>query len=255
MAQNKIIDRLIQILCEERGEAVPSLSDEQKPELFRALCNVRPPMPVTKEFLLLQDKYLSQTTKERGIVDINGFVYRDGIALWRGDITRLNTDAIVNACNSALLGCFHPLHNCIDNVIHSAAGVQVRLDCNTIMHGGEEPNGQVKVTKAYNLPSRYIFHTVGPVVYGGVTEQNRRNLENCYLSCLNMAEKMKLSSLAFCCISTGEYRYPKDEACRLAVQTVKQWKSKTGSSLKVIFNVYLKEDEMLYERELFGQDR
>lgn len=254
MAQNEILDRLIQILCEERGEAVPLISDEQKPDLFRALCNVRPPMPVTKEFLLLQDEYLSQRTKERGIVDANGFVYRDGIALWRGDITRLNADAVVNACNSALLGCFHPLHNCIDNVIHSAAGVQGCLDCNAVMRGGEEPNGKVKVTKAYNLPSRYIFHTVGPIVYGGVTKQNRRDLESCYLSCLNMAAEMKLSTLSFCCISTGEYRYPKDEACRLAVHTVKQWKSETGSSLKVIFNVYLKEDEVLYERELFGQD-
>lgn len=255
MAQNEILDRLIQILCEERGEAVPSISDEQKPDLFRALCNVRPPMPATKEFLRLQDEYLSERTKERGIVDVNGFVYRDGIALWRGDITRLNADAVVNACNSALLGCFRPLHNCIDNVIHSAAGVQVRLDCNAIMHGGEEPNGKVKVTKAYNLPSRYIFHTVGPIVYGGVTKQNRRDLESCYFSCLNMAAEIKLSTLAFCCISTGEYRYPKDEACRLAVQTVKQWKSETGSSLKVIFNVYLKEDEVLYERELCGQNQ
>ena len=255
MAQNEILDRLIQILCEERDEAVPLISDEQKPDLFRALCNVRPPMPARKEFLRLQDEYLSQRTKERGIVDVNGFVYRDDIALWRGDITRLNADAVVNACNSALLGCFHPLHNCIDNVIHSAAGVQVRLDCNAIMRGGEEQNGRVKVTKAYNLPSRYIFHTVGPIVYGGVTEQNRRDLESCYLSCLNRAAEMKLSTLAFCCISTGEYRYPKDEACRLAVQTVKQWKSETDSSLKVIFNVYLKEDEVLYERELFGQDQ
>ena len=255
MEQNGILDRLIQILCEERGEAVPSISDEQKPDLFRALCNVRPPMPATKEFLRLQNEYLYERTKERGIVDVNGFDYRDGIAFWRGDITRLNADAVVNACNSALLGCFHPLHNCIDNVIHSAAGVQVRLDCNSVMRGGEEPNGRVKVTKAYNLPSRYIFHTVGPVVYGGVTEQNRCDLESCYLSCLNRAEEMKLSTLAFCCISTGEYRYPKDEACRLAVQTVKQWKSETGSSLKVIFNVFLKEDEVLYERELFGQDQ
>ena len=255
MAQNEILDRLIQILCEERGEVVPSISDEQKPDLFRALCNVRSPMPATKEFLRLQDEYLSQRTKERGIVDVNGFVYKDGIALWRGDITRLNADAVVNACNSALLGCFHPLHNCIDNVIHSAAGVQVRLDCNAVMRGGEEPNGRVKVTKAYNLPSRYIFHTVGPIVYGGVTEQNRRDLESCYLTCLNVAAEMKLKTLAFCCISTGEYRYPKDEACRLAVQTVKKWKLQTGSSLKIIFNVFLKEDEVLYERELFGQDQ
>lgn len=250
-----ILDRLIRILCEERGETVPLLSEEQKPDFFRALCNVRPPVPVTAEFLRLQDEYLSQKMKERGVVDVNGFVYRDGIALWRGDITRLNADAIVNACNPALLGCFHPLHNCIDNVIHSAAGVQVRLDCDKLMRGGEEPNGQVKVTEAYNLPSRYIFHTVGPIVRGGVTEQNRRDLERCYLSCMDKAAEMKLETLAFCCISTGEYRYPKDAACRLAVQTVRGWKTATGGSLKIIFNVFLKEDEELYERELFGQDK
>ena len=157
MTQNKILDRLIQVLCAERSEAVSPLSEEQKPDFFRALCNVRPPMPVTEEFLRLQDEYLSQRTKERGIVDVNGLDY----------------------------GCFHPLHNCIDNVIHSAAGIQVRLDCDKLMKGKWEPNGQVKVTKAYNLPSRYIFHTVGPIVYGSVTGQNRHDLANCYLSCLN----------------------------------------------------------------------
>lgn len=255
MTQNKILDRLIQVLCAERSEAVSPLSEEQKPDFFRALCNVRPPMPVTEEFLRLQDEYLSQRTKERGIVDVNGLDYDGGIALWRGDITRLNAAAIVDACNSALLGCFHPLHNCIDNVIHSAAGIQVRLDCDKLMKGKWEPNGQVKVTKAYNLPSRYIFHTVGPIVYGSVTGQNRHDLANCYLSCLNEAAEMKLSTLAFCCISTGEYRYPKDEACRLAVRTVKEWKKATGSSLKIILNVFLKEDEALYERELTKQDR
>ena len=250
MTQNKILDRLIQVLCAERSEAVSPLSEEQKPDFFRALCNVRPPMPVTEEFLRLQDEYLSQRTKERGIVDVNGLDYDGGIALWRGDITRLNADAIVDACNSALLGCFHPLHNCIDNVIHSAAGVQVRLDCNKIMQGREAPNGRVEVTKAYNLPSKYIFHTVGPIVYKSVSKKDRRDLENCYLSCLNKAAEMELGTLAFCCISTGEYRYPKADACRLAVRTVREWKQRTGNLLKIIFNVYLKEDEELYEREL-----
>ncbi len=246
---SQTLDLLLAQLLKERGETLPPVPEEQKPDLFRALCNVRPPMPVSEEFLRLQDEYLSERTKKRGIVDVNTFPYRDGIALWRGDITRLNADAIVNACNCALLGCFYPLHNCIDNVIHSAAGVQVRLDCNAMMQGREEPNGHVRVTKAYNLPSRYIFHTVGPIVQGRVTAENRRDLENCYLSCLNKAAEMGLQTLAFCCISTGEYRYPKAEACTLAVQTVKTWK-RAGNPLKVIFNVYLKEDEDLYEREL-----
>lgn len=250
MSQNEILDRLIQFLCAERGEAVPSLSYEQKPDFFRALCNVRPPLPISENFLLMQDEYLTAKTKERGIVDVNVFDYENDLALWRGDITRLNADAIVNACNAALLGCFHPLHNCIDNVIHSNAGVQVRLDCNDIMKGREEPNGKVQVTKAYNLPSKYIFHTVGPIVYGKVTKENERDLANCYLSCLNKAYEMKLKTIVFCCISTGEYRYPKDAACRLAVQTVKGWKQATNSSLRVIFNVFLREDEVYYEREL-----
>lgn len=250
MENTDILDRLIQILCDERGEAVPTLSDGQKPVFFRALCNVRPPLPVSDEFLRLQDKYLYARQKERGVTDVNAFDYKCGVALWRGDITRLNADAIVNACNPALLGCFHPLHNCIDNVIHSAAGVQVQLDCNKIMQGREAPNGRVEVTKAYNLPSKYIFHTVGPIVYKSVSKKDRRDLENCYLSCLNKAAEMELGTLAFCCISTGEYRYPKADACRLAVRTVREWKQRTGNLLKIIFNVYLKEDEELYEREL-----
>lgn len=132
----KELDRLIEILCAERGERVPALKEDKKADYFRALINVRPPMPVSEEFLRLQDKYLSERTREKGVADVNKFDYTGGVALWRGDITRLNADAVVNACNPALLGCFAPLHNCIDNVIHSAAGVQVRLDCNEIMRGG-----------------------------------------------------------------------------------------------------------------------
>lgn len=250
MEKYELLDKLIAILCAERGENVPALSQEEKANYFRALCNVRMPAPITDKFVRLQDEYLQALTVERGVVDVGTFDFQNGIALWQGDITRLNADAIVNACNSALLGCFHPLHNCIDNVIHSAAGVQVRLDCNEIMQGREERNGSVQVTKAYNLPSKYIFHTVGPIVYGNVTAQNKTDLQNCYLSCLERAEQMGLKSIAFCCLSTGEYRYPKAEACRLAVNTVKAWKERSGSALKVIFNVYLKEDKELYEREL-----
>lgn len=245
------LDRLLEILCEERGERVPeNLSGKDKADLFRALCNVRPPRPVTGEFIALQDEYLRQKTMERGVADVKGFEYKDNIALWQGDITRLNADAIVNACNSALLGCFTPLHNCIDNIIHSNAGVQVRLDCDAIMRGGRVKNGGVKVTKAYNLPSKYIFHTVGPVVYGGKPDaENVRDLTNCYLSCLKKADEMRLESIAFCCISTGVFGYPKQDACALAVSTVKNYLA-TGSKLKVIFNVFLDEDARLYARGL-----
>lgn len=246
----KTLDRLIEILCADRGEPVPPLQEKDKPNYFRALCNVRPPLPVSEEFLRLQDEYLSERTKKRGIVDVNTFVYQNSIALWQGDITRLNSDAIVNACNSALLGCFQPLHNCIDNCIHSFAGVQVRLDCNDMMNGKQEPNGQVKVTMAYNLPSKYIFHTVGPIVYGKVTKQNETDLQNCYLSCLNKAKEMNLKSIAFCCLSTGVFGYPKEMACQLAVKTVKDWQEQNGYDINIIFNVFTDEDQCCYEREL-----
>lgn len=245
-----ILDKLIDMLCKERGETAPILPEDKKPEYFRALCNVRMPKPVTDEFIKLQDEYLSEQTQKRGIVDIKELSFDNGIALWQGDITRLNSDAIVNACNSALLGCFQPLHNCIDNCIHSFAGVQVRLDCKEIMQGRQEPNGQVKVTGAYNLPSKYIFHTVGPIVRGAVTEQNETDLKNCYLSCLNKARETGLESIAFCCLSTGVFGYPTDRACALAVQTVKDWLAKTDCDIKVIFNVFTDEDRCCYEQEL-----
>lgn len=242
----KIIDRLIQILSDERSEPMPILSEENKPRYFRALCNVRPPIPVSAEFLRLQDEYLSELTKERGVVEVSEIDFNDGIALWQGDITRLAADGIVNACNSKLLGCFHPLHGCIDNAIHSFAGVQVRLDCFDLMQGGDEPEGQVKVTKAYNLPSKFIFHTVGPQVYGEVTKENREKLESCYISCIEKAAEMSLKTLAFCCISTGVYGYPKEQAAELAVRTVKNHKG----NLNVIFCVFDKENYDIYERLL-----
>ena len=242
----KILDRLIQLLSDERGVALPVLTDEDKPRYFRALCNVRPPMPVGGEFIKLQDEYLSELTLERGVVEVNELDFKDGVALWQGDITRLAADGIVNACNCKLLGCFQPLHGCIDNAIHSFAGVQVRLDCNDIMQGGDEPEGQVKVTKAYNLPSKFIFHTVGPQVYGKVTNENRQKLESCYISCIEKAIEMNLNTLAFCCISTGVYGYPKRDAAELAVRTVKKHKG----NLNVIFCVFDKENYEIYEQLL-----
>lgn len=241
------IDRLIEILCEERGEPAPKSTQIGKQNLFRALCNIRPPKPASKEFIALQDEYLTKLNRERGIVDVQSLNFVGGVALWQGDITRLNCGAIVNACNSALLGCFTPLHSCIDNCIHSFAGVQVRLDCANIMKGGEEECGQVKVTRAYNLPCGYIFHTVGPQVYGNPTTQNEKDLASCYNSCLDMARRMELESIALCCISTGVYGYPKRDACKVAIREAMRNKSE---KLKIIFCVYSDEDYAIYKDEL-----
>ena len=251
MEQTERRTRLIKYLLEERNESIGIPSDEgSQKRLLRAFLNVRPPMPVSAEFLSLQDEYLTERKNERGVTDVINLAYTDGISLLKGDITTLNADAIVNAANSAMLGCFHPLHNCIDNAIHTFAGVQVRLDCNDIMKGREAENGEVVVTKAYNLPSRFIFHTVGPVVCGRVTEENEADLAKCYLNCLNKADEMKLKSIAFCCISTGVFGYPKEEAAQFAVKVVQQYKKQTASSLKIIFDVFTENDYELYRRIL-----
>lgn len=244
------LDELIKILCAERGEKIPALDETQKADYFRALCNVRPPMPVSAKFLTLQNEYLTARKNQRGIVDVNKFAYTGGIFVYKGDITTLNADAIVNAANSAMLGCFHPLHNCIDNAIHSAAGVQVRLDCNDIMKGREAENGEVIVTKTYNLPSRFIFHTVGPIVCGCITKENQADLRKCYLNCLNKADELKLNNIAFCCISTGVFGYPQEEAALLAVDAIRAYKKQSGSGLKIIFDVFTEKDYELYRRIL-----
>ena len=255
MEQTERRTSLIKYLLEERNETISIPSDEgSQKRLLRALLNVRPPMPVSAEFLSLQDEYLTERKYERGIADVKNLVYSDGISLFKGDITTLNADVIVNAANSAMLGCFCPSHNCIDNAIHTFAGVQVRLDCNNIMKGNEAENGEVIVTKAYNLPSRFIFHTVGPVVCGRVTKENESDLAKCYRNCLIKADEMKLNSIAFCCISTGVFGYPKEEAALLAVKVVREYKEQTASDIKIIFDVFTEEDYELYGR-ILGKNR
>lgn len=209
------------------------------------------PSDFNSEFWQAQDSLLWTETSERGIVDCNQLEYCHNIALWQGDITRLNADAIVNAANKEMLGCFAPDHRCIDNVIHAAGGLQIRRDCDTVMklQGGLEPTGNAKVTSAYNLPSKYILHTVGPIIYDKVTAKDEQSLKDCYLSCLDFAKEMRLRTVAFCCISTGVFRYPNDRACIAAVNAVKNWLSK-NSGIKVIFNVFLDKDKNIYEREL-----
>lgn len=252
---SKMIDTLIEILCNEKNSPVPTgLNTQQKEDYFRHLCNIRPPWPVDNNFLKLQDQYLNEKCLSRGVVDASELKYSCSMALWQGDITRLNSDAIVNACNSALLGCFLPLHNCIDNVIHSNAGIQVRRDCHRIMQRTYLPTGKVVVTPAYNLQSRYIFHTVGPIIRNGnLTPQHEADLSECYRSCISKGIEMSLETIAFCCVSTGVYGYPQDQAAKLAVSTVKAFLPKT-SNLKIIFNVFLDKDREYYERELSRED-
>lgn len=243
--------KLIKYLLDERDEKSEIPCDEySQKRLLRALLNVRPPMHVSERFLALQDEYLAAVREEKGVADVRNMVFNNGIALYKGDITTVNSDAIVNAANSAMLGCFCPNHGCIDNAIHTFAGVQVRLDCNDIMRGRKAENGEVIVTGAYNLPSRFIFHTVGPVVSGNVTEENKADLRKCYFNCLEKAAEMNLESIAFCCISTGVFGYPQEMAAALAVDTVKGYLRRSKRKLKVIFDLFTEKDYDIYRRIL-----
>ena len=200
----------------------------------------------------MQDEYLKEEINKKGIVDINNVnPIQKGIYLWQGDITTLRCDAIVNAANSAMTGCYVPNHRCIDNAIHSFAGVELRLECDEIMNrqGHGEPTGQAKITNAYNLPCKYIIHTVGPIISYKLTSEDCELLANCYRSCLNLAAKNNLESIAFCCISTGEFHFPNDKAAQIAIKTVEEFMKKDTSVKKVIFNVFKDMDKEIY-REL-----
>ena len=241
-----------------QAAAVPQDATSQR-RLLRCLMNVRPPMPLSGDFLTVQDELLAAEREERGVVDgaaLPVCAAHPQIALWQGDITRLKADAIVNAANSALLGCFSPCHGCIDNAIHSAAGLQLREECRQIIQdqGYPEPNGQAKLTGGYNLPARYVLHTVGPVVQGRVTHRQREELASCYCSCLKLAAAHGLESVAFCCISTGEYHFPSEEAAAIAVKTVTGFLRQATSIKKVIFNVFKNTDARIYRR-ILGPDR
>ena len=253
------LDRLIEILCAERGEEVPALSEREKSRYFRALVNVRMPKAASQEFLRLQDEYLQEQLRLKGITDIAELVpvlADPDMYLWQGDITTLKCDGIVNAANSGMLGCFSPNHGCIDNAIHTFAGVQLRQECAAIMEaqGKEEPTGQAKITSGYNLPCKYVLHTVGPIVFGKLNERHEKLLGSCYRSCLALADEKGLENLAFCCNSTGEFRFPNERAAELAVQTVSEYKRQTQSSIKVIFNVFKDYDYEIYAR-LLGKNK
>ena len=239
--------------------AMPETSEEQW-YLLRGLFNVRMPGNASEEFLKVQDEFLQEMIEESGVIDaaeIETCAVDGRLAIWQGDITRLKVDAIVNACNSALLGCFHPNHNCIDNIIHTKAGIQLRSSCDNYMkaqaekHGGAyaEPTGRAMITPGYNLPAKYVVHTVGPIVQPFLTEEHKRLLASCYSSALDAAAEKGLETIAFCCISTGVFMFPQDKACAIAVGTVREWLDRhpEASLKKVIFNVFKDEDLRLYE--------
>ena len=234
---------------------VPADAGEQK-RLLRFLMNVRMPRKIGDTFLAVQDEYLKEALEEKGVTDLAHLApAEDGIYLWQGDITTLRCDAIVNSANSGMTGCYAPCHGCIDNCIHTYAGVQLRLECARQMdaQGHEEATGQAKITPAYNLPCKYVLHTVGPIIRGHVTLQDKVLLASCYRSCLELAEKNEVRSIAFCCISTGEFHFPNELAASIALETVRAYRAQTNSSMEVIFNVFKDADYQIY-RKLLGAD-
>lgn len=230
---------------------IPDNEEAQK-RLLRSLMNIRPPRPVSEAFLKIQDEYLGEAVAEKGVTDSASLPpssLDSRLVLWRGDITTLKIDAIVNAANSALRGCFVPCHSCVDNIIHSVSGIQLRLACDRIMNeqGHDEPTGKAKITPAYNLPSEYVIHTVGPIVSGPLTDQHCRQLADCYRSCLELAADNGLKSIAFCCISTGEFHFPQKKAAEIAVRTVTDYLNRDSRIGKVVFNVFKQEDYDIYK--------
>ena len=252
---------LIQMLLSEqpgcyRGLSVPTGEGMQR-RLLRALLNLREPVPAAPELLQMQDVYLQAELAQKTVTDADALEeLQPGICLWRGDITTLRCDAIVNAANSALLGCFCPNHGCIDNAIHTYAGIQLRLACKEIMdaQGHEERTGTAKLTPAYNLPCRYVLYTVGPIVQGQVTAEDERLLASCYRACLDLAAEHALRSVAFCCISTGEFHFPHELAAQVAIRTVCSHEAVRQGRIRVIFNVFGEQDEAIYKRLLCAAD-
>lgn len=234
---------------------IPSSEQKQK-ALLRLLFNIRMPKKVSSEFLEVQDAYLQEEIRSKGITDFSALKpISQGLYLWQGDITTLRCDGIVNAANSQMLGCFYPNHGCIDNAVHTFAGVQLRQVCAELMkqQGHEEETGKAKITPAFNLPCRYVLHTVGPIIRERLTRRDCDLLASCYRSCLELADENNLKSIAFCCISTGEFRFPNDKAAEIAVKTVREYKAQTSSAMEVIFNVFKELDYNIY-REILQAD-
>lgn len=247
---------LIQALLKENPEyrdlSIPEDTNSQR-QLLRGLMNLRAPQHADADFLKMQDEYLQGENAAKGITDVADLApIQPGLYLWQGDITTLKCDAIVNAANSGMTGCYIPNHRCIDNAIHTFAGVELRLACAELMEqqGYPEPTGQAKITPSFNLPCRYVLHTVGPIIDGYVTKEDKELLASCYRSCLELAAENNLESVAFCCISTGEFHFPNEQAAEIAIRTVKEFLEKQTSVKKVIFNVFKDLDKGIYEKLL-----
>ena len=244
---------LIKVLLSEqqryKGVEISENVLEQK-TLLRSLMNVRMAAPISAEFEKIQDGYLQEVNADKGFVVLEDMDEAESdLYIWQGDITRLKVGAIVNAANSGMTGCYQPCHSCIDNCIHTFAGIQLRNYCQKMMdeQGYEEPTGQAKITPAFNLPCDYVIHTVGPIVQGRFTKEHEELLASCYESCLRIADETKVKSIAFCCISTGVFMFPNERAAQIAVQTVRKYKKDNKSGIKVIFNVFKDEDLRIYE--------
>ncbi len=262
MTQDQLLQRLIALLLDEmpqyRAQATQFPNGREASfRLFRSLVNVRLPIAASREFLALQNEYLQQRIAQKGKTKLSDLTpVHDDCYLWQGDITTLAADGIVNAANSGMLGCFCPCHGCIDNAIHTYAGVQLRIACAEIMRkqGYDEPTGQAKITPAFNLPCNYVLHTVGPIISGGLTQNDCDALASCYRSCLSLADDKGLTSIAFCCISTGAFQFPNEQAAETAIQTVNDYKKQSNSKIKVIYTVFKDYDYEIYQRRL-GADR
>ena len=249
---------LLEDMPRYKNSAKNFAKDEQMQwKLFRSLVNIRKAKPIGKDFLNLQDEFLQEIALEKGITDIKNLEPiskdEDKLYLWQGDITTLKVDAIVNAANCRMTGCYAPMHMCIDNAIHTFAGVQLRLECAKIIdeQGHLEETGRAKLTNAYNLPSKYVIHTVGPIIHGKLTDEDREKLASCYHSCLDIAYKYNLKSIAFCCISTGEFHFPQEEAGKIAIKVVKEsLKEYSDKDLAVVFNVFKNMDLKIYQELL-----
>ncbi len=249
-----LIRALLEEMPQYRHTPVPSLPEQQW-RLLRSLMNVRPPLPASAEFLEVQDAYLRQMTLEKGIVNASSLrpcPRNDRMVLWQGDITTLQCGAITNAANSQMLGCFSPCHGCIDNIIHTMAGIQLRLACHELMQkqGYEEPTGRAKITPGFNLPAGHVLHTVGPIIDDEVSAEDERLLASSYESCLRLAAENGLTSVAFCCISTGVFRFPAELAARIAVNTVEKLLAENPGIQQVIFNVFKDSDREIYQHLL-----
>ena len=249
-----LVEGLVAEYKEKHNEHIDiPMNEAEQFNLFRALCNIRPAGSMPAEWMKVQDEYLNELAREKGIVTINDMEKRaPQIYLWQGDITRLSVDAIVNAANNQLLGCFAPNHRCIDNTIHTFAGIELRMACSRMIEYMDMPEktGVARKTYGFNLPAKHVIHTVGPIIYDSLTDIEREQLASCYRSCLELANAYSLQSIAFCCISTGEFRFSNEDAAQIAIDTVRTYLKETNSKIQVVFNVFKDIDYDIYDKLL-----